>query len=196
MSTVLYFSNSCQHSQKLLQYLSRSPQAKDIHFVCVDKRAKQPDGSVHIILPNGSNLLLPPNVTRVPALLLLKKNNHVLFGDDIMRYLQPQEARQTEQATQGNGEPSAYAFGSGGGSWGVSSDSFSFWDQSADSLMAEGDGGLRQMHNYATPGMVSEIETPDDNYEPDKVDASQMERYQAGRSEMDTMTKGMFRPNI
>lgn len=197
MSSVLYFSNSCKNCSALLHFLSRSPQSKDIHFVCIDNRVRQPDGSVHIKLPNGSSLLLPPNVTRVPALLLLKKGNHVLFGDDIMNFLKPQEVQYDNQATSGNGEPMAYAFGAGGGaSWGVASDSYSFVDQDPDSLLAQGDGGMRQMHNYATPGHMSEIETPPDNYAPDKVDPNQLEKYQNNRSSMDTMTKSMFRPNI
>jgi len=82
MSSVLYFSNYCDNCKKLLHFLSRSPQSKEMHFVCIDKRQKQSNGSTHVILPNGSQILLPPNITRVPALLLLNKSNHVLFGDD------------------------------------------------------------------------------------------------------------------
>lgn len=196
MSSVLYFSNHCDNCKQLLHFLSRSPQAKEIHFVCVDKRVKQKDGSTHVILPNGSALLLPPNVTRVPALLLLNKGNHVLFGGDIMNFLRPTETRYEEAATMGNGEPMAYAFGAGSSGWGVESDSYSFVDQDADSLLATGDGGLRQMHNYVTPDFVADIETPPDNYSPDKVDPKQLEKYQTNRSAMDESTRSMIRPNI
>ena len=139
-------------------------------------------------------ILLPPNVTRVPALLLLNKSNHVLFGDDIMNYLRPQEVQLSNQATEGNGEPSAFMFGSGGGGWGVVSDNYSFLDQDSESLMAQGDGGLRQMHSYATPDFVTDIETPPDNYSPDKVAPNQLEQYQSGRDNMDQNTRQMFRP--
>lgn len=196
MSSVLYFSNHCDNCKQLLQFLSRSPQAKDIYFVCVDKRVKQNDGSTHIILPNGSALLLPPNITRVPALLLLNKGNHVLFGSDITNFLRPAEIAYDNLATMGNGEPIAYAFGSGSSGWGVESDSYSFVDQDPESLLATGNGGLRQMHNYVTPDFVGEIETPPDNYAPDKVDPQQLEKYQNNRSAMDVASKSMMRPNI
>lgn len=195
MSSVLYFSNHCENCKKLLHFLSRSPQSKEMHFVCIDKRQRQTNGSTHIVLPNGSEILLPPNVTRVPALLLLNKSNHVLFGDDIMNYLRPQEVQLSNQATEGNGEPSAFMFGSGGGGgWGVVSDNYSFLDQDPESLMAQGDGGLRQMHSYATPDFMTDIETPPDNYSPDKVAPNQLEQYQSGRDSMDQNTKQMFRP--
>jgi len=196
MSSVLYFSNHCDNCKQLLHFLSRSPQAKDIHFVCVDKRVRQNDGSTHVILPNGSALLLPPNITRVPALLLLNKGNHVLFGSDITNFLRPTEIAHDNVATMGNGEPMAFAFGSGSSGWGVESDSYSFVDQDPESLLATGDGGLRQMHNYVTPDFVAEIETPPDNYSPDKVDPQQLEKYQNNRTAMDAASKSMMRPNI
>lgn len=195
MSSVLYFSNYCDNCKKLLHFLSRSPQSKEMHFVCIDKRQRQSNGSTHVILPNGSQILLPPNITRVPALLLLNKSNHVLFGDDIMNYLRPQEINLNEQATGGNGEPSAFMFGNGGGGgWGVVSDNYSFLDQDPESLLAQGDGGLRQMHSYATPDFVNNIETPPDTYAPDKVAPNHLEQFQKNRDNMDQSTRQMFRP--
>ena len=181
MSSVLYFSNYCDNCKKLLHFLSRSPQAKDMHFVCIDKREKQSNGSTHVILANGSQILLPPNITRVPALLLLNKSNHVLFGSDIMNFLRPQEVEIDNQATEGNGEPSAFMFSSGGYSLGVNSDRFSFLDQDPESMLAKGDGGLRQMYNYATPDMVSNISTPPDDYTPDKVGEISLEKLREQR---------------
>ena len=194
MSSVLYFSNYCDNCKKLLHFLSRSPQAKDMHFVCIDKREKQSNGSTHVILANGSQILLPPNITRVPALLLLNKSNHVLFGSDIMNFLRPQEVEIDNQATQGNGEPSAFMFSGSGYSLGVNSDRFSFLDQDPESMLAKGDGGLRQMYNYATPDMVSNISTPPDDYTPDKVAPNQLEQIQQNRDAMDNNTRQMFRP--
>ena len=194
MSSVLYFSNYCDNCKKLLHFLSRSPQAKEMHFVCIDKREKQSNGATHVILPNGSQILLPPNITRVPALLLLDKSNHVLFGSDIMNYLQPQEVELDNKATEGNGEPSSYMFSPGGSSLGVNSDRFSFLDQDPESMLAKGDGGLRQMYNYATPDMVTSISTPPDNYTPDKVAPTQLEKFQQNRETMDNDTRQMFRP--
>ena len=196
MSSVLYFSNYCENCKKLLHFLSRSPQSKEMHFVCIDKREKQSNGSTHVILPNGSQILLPPNITSVSALLLLDISNHVLFGSDIMNYLRPQEVELDNQATEGNGEPSAFMFsGNGSGaSLGVNSDRYSFLDQDPESMLAKGDGGLRQMYNYATPDTITSISTPPDNYTPDKVEPNQLEKFQQSRDSMDNNTRQMFRP--
>lgn len=162
--------------------------------MCIDKRQRQSNGSTHVVLPNGSEVLLPPNVTRVPALLLLNKSNHVLFGDDIMNYLRPQEVQLNDQATFGNGEPMAFMFGGGGSGWGVVSDNYSFLDQDPDSMLTQGDGGMRQMHNYATPDFMTNIDTPPDNYSPDKVAPNQLEQFQQNRDVMDKNTRELFRP--
>jgi hypothetical protein len=33
---------------------------------------------------------------------------------------------------------------------GVASDTYSFWDQSSEEMLAKGNGGMRQMYNYST----------------------------------------------
>jgi hypothetical protein len=65
---------------------------------------------------------------------------------------------------------------------GVVSDNFSFLDQSSDSLSAKGDGGLRQLHQYATLEYVDKIETPPDNYVPDKIGEVSLESLQQQRN--------------
>ena len=86
-------------------------------------------------------------------------------------------------AERGNGEPSAFALNAmGGGGFGVVSDNYSFLDQTADSLSAKGDGGLRQLHQYATVEMRDNIDTPPDNYTPDKVGDVSMEQLQQQRN--------------
>jgi hypothetical protein len=80
MSAALYYSNYCDHCKELLMKISRTKISDDIHFICIDKRVKQNDGSTHIILENGQHLLLPPNVTKVPSILLLHHGNRVIDG--------------------------------------------------------------------------------------------------------------------
>ena len=58
----------------------------------------------------------------------------------------------------------------------------SFLDQSSDSLSAKGDGGLRQLHQYATLEYVDKIETPPDNYVPDKIGEVSLESLQQQRN--------------
>jgi hypothetical protein len=148
MSSILYYSNFCEHSKKLISKLSKTDAAKKIHFICVDKRVKEQNGKIFIILENGQKIIMPENVTRVPALLLLNGGYNVLYGESIMSYLTPQMKEEVQIATKNNMEPMAFGFGGGGSFGNVVSDSYSFWDQNDDDLKATGNGGMRQMHNY------------------------------------------------
>jgi len=180
MSSVLYYSNHCKNSKTLLAFLSKTTVKNDMHFVCIDQRVKK-DGRIYVIMTNGSHLPLPESVTGVPALLLLNKGNHVIFGEEILKILKPIDEERTMVANRGNGEPSAYAFGDAG-MCGVASDQYSYLDQDASSMAAKGDGGLRQMHSYATINMRDDIDTPVDNYVPDKIGSVDMEQINANRN--------------
>jgi hypothetical protein len=148
MSCILYYSKYCEVSKKYLQILSKSQSQKDIHFICIDKRIKEANNKTYIILENGQKIILPENVTRVPALLLLNKGYQVLYGEQILDFLKPRQEEEVRKATQNNMEPMAFSFGSGGGFGDVVSDSYSFLDQAPEDLEAKGNGGMRQMHNY------------------------------------------------
>ena len=148
MSCILYYSNFCDHSKKLLQNISKSSLIDDIHFICIDKRIKEKDGKIYIILENGQKLIMPDNVDKVPALLLLS-NFNVLYGEDIYNYAKPKQTQMVSQATMNNMEPIAYCLG-GGAYGGIVSDNFSFLDMDSESLQAKGNGGLRQLHNYVS----------------------------------------------
>jgi hypothetical protein len=153
-----------------MQILSKSQVSKEIHFVCIDNRYKDKDGKMMIALENNQNIVLPPQVTKVPALLLLNQGHRVLFGKEISDHFQPREDDNNMMATSSNGEPLAFSLGSDNiGGFGVMSDSYSFWDQGHEELSAKGQGGLRQMYNYASINFDGSIETPPDTYTPDKV---------------------------
>jgi hypothetical protein len=184
MSSIIYYSNSCDRCKSVLTALSKSRVQDDIHFLCIDKRVKSGTGAWHIITETGEKVLLPPQVNRVPALLLLNKGHQVLYGDQILQHFQPKNASLNDVATGFNGEPNAFALGreSMGGGFGVASDNYSFLDQSADELSAKGNGGMRQLYNYATIDLVDKIETPPDTYSPDKVGSVSLEQLQNKRS--------------
>lgn len=148
MSSILYYSKYCEVSKKYLQLLSKSDIQKDIHFICIDKRVKDPSGKTFIILENGQKIILPENVTKVPALLLLNEGYQVLYGEQILHHLKPRQQQEVRQATQNNMEPMAFSLGGGGGFGDIVSDQYSFLDQDPDELKADGNGGMRQMHNY------------------------------------------------
>ena len=163
MSSILYYSKFCEHSNKLLQTLSKTTQ-KDIHFICIDKRVKDSNNKMFIVLENGQKIIMPENVNRVPALLLLNQNYQVLYGEAILNHLKPKQEVAVRQATQNNMEPMAFSFGSGG--FGdIISDAYSFLDQGSEELQAKGNGGMRQMHNYVDLNYSDKISTPNDEQE-------------------------------
>jgi hypothetical protein len=160
MSSILYYSNFCEHSKKLLQTLSKTQMNKDIHFICIDKRIKDPSGKIFIVLENGQKIIMPDNISKVPALLLLQNNYQVLYGDNIYKFFQPKQDVITKQATNNNMEPMAFSLGG----CGIVSDQYSFLDMDSDSLNTKGSGGLRQMHSYVPLNYSDTITTPDDDF--------------------------------
>jgi hypothetical protein len=163
MSSILYYSNYCEHSKKLLQSISKIDVGKEIHFICIDKRTKDANNKIFIVLENGQKIIMPENVNRVPALLLLNQGFNVLYGEAIMQHLKPKQEAQIKQATSNNLEPMAFSFG--GGMSNIVSDNYSFLDMDSESLAAKGNGGIRQMHNYVDLNYSDQISTPADEQE-------------------------------
>lgn len=179
MSQILYYSNYCENCKNLLQKISKSKVKEDMHFICIDQRVQKSNGATYVVLENTQEIVLPPTVNRVPALLLLNKSHHVIFGEDIYKHLQPIEENINNVATAYNGEPEAFALN--GGLFGVASDNYSFLDQNPESLSAKGDGGMRQLYNYATISHDDNIQTPPDTYSPDTIGNISMEQLQEQR---------------
>ncbi len=163
MSSILYYSNFCEHSKKLLQSLSKTHVSKEIHFICIDKRERDQNGKINIILENGQKIVMPENVTKVPALLLLNQGYQVLYGDNIYNYMKPKQETVTRQATNNNMEPMAFSLGGGG--FGIVSDNYSFLDMDSEELNTKGNGGMRQMHNYVPLNHSDIITTPKDDFD-------------------------------
>ena len=154
MSTILYYSNFCNHSRNIVQILSKNDNRNDIHFICIDKRTKEGE-KTFILLENNQKIILPNIVTRVPALLLLNQGYSVIFGEDILAHFKPKEQLQIKQATQNNMEPMAFTFANSGS---IVSDQYSFLDMDADALTTQGNGGMRQMHNYVDLNMQNAMD--------------------------------------
>lgn len=131
MSSVLYYSNFCEPSKKLLQAIGKM-QINDMHFICIDNRVKDSSGKIYIQLQNGQKIIMPEHITGVPALMLLNQNYKVIYGNDIYNYIKPTQQIQVKQATQNNMVPQAAqdgfdSFGGFGGN-GIASDNYSFLD--------------------------------------------------------------------
>ena len=180
---VLYYSNYCEKCKEILPVLAQSQAKKDIHFVCIDNRIKKEDNCIYIILENQKELILPPNITKVPALLLLNRGSQVLFGKQILEHIQPRQMESNSRDSFIPSEPMAFSLNDIN-NFGVMSDNYSFLDQSVDSLSAKGDGGLRQLRNNVTLEYTDNIETPPDDYVLNKVDSCSLEKAKAERDSL------------
>lgn len=181
MSTILYYSNYCENSKLLLANISNSNIKNDMHFISIDKRTQKNNGATYIQLENGQEILLPPTINKVPALLLLNKGHKVLFGNEINQYLEPKQVIEQNIATSNNGEPLAFSL-CGNNCFGVASDNYSFLDQDSDELSAKGNGGLRQQHHYSVLDHNGPtIETPPDNYDSNTIGNVSIEQLQQKR---------------
>jgi len=177
MSSVLYYSKYCENCKKLLYELGKTEIQKDIHFLSIDKRVNR-GSKIYIILDNGNEIFMPPNIISVPSLLLLNRGNKLLVGTDVINFFKPQIMGEKTKATSMNMEPLAFS----GYEMGTSmSDTYSYLDQSPDEMNAKGNGGLRQMHSFVKLNHNDKIETPPDDYEPDKVGQVDMGKLQAAR---------------
>jgi len=175
MSCIVYYSNYCEPSKKLLQTLAKSRLKEQVHFICIDQRFKDAQNRTMIEL-NGQVLTLPACVSKVPALYLIDANRAV-FGDDIYKQFAPAETAINHVETRGHGEPECF-----NSNMTTMSDAYSYWDQPPEELEAKGNGGMRQIHNFAPIDQHFSIQTPKDDYEPDKIKGTKtLEEYKAER---------------
>ena len=179
---ILYYSNFCSSCREILPKLSQSHIKNEIHFLCIDNRIKKPDNSIYIILSNQKEILLPPIINRVPSLMLLNRGSQVLHGKDIMEYLQPVKTNNVINLTNAPNDPEAFCL-TDINNYGVSSDNYSFLDQTVESLSAKGNGGLRQLRNNVLLEQTDLIETPPDNYTPNRIGEMSIEKMQRDREQ-------------
>lgn len=168
---ILYYSNYCKHSQKLLQTLAKGNLVDKISFVCIDKRSHDPKtNQTFILLENGGKVVIPPNLHNVPALLLIKQKYKILLGDEILKYFHPQMKQLSQPAGNPNIEPQGYPLGMFSGGTNIMSEQFTYYNMTPDELSAKGKGGQRQLYNYVSAtDDLKFINTPPDTYRPDKL---------------------------
>lgn len=112
---IIYYSKFCKYCDNVLQYIVRNNLTDRFSFINVDKRSSHPKTNQIIVhLDNGSAVSLPPNVVHVPSLCLVSQKYTVLVGNKIIEYLEPIVKNRGYTATQMNGEPSFFSFGSSG----------------------------------------------------------------------------------
>ena len=180
---LLFFSELCKHSQELIGTMKQKNLLDKVQLVCIDNRYIE-NNVTYIYLNPSQTMPLPPMITCVPTLCIMP-NYEILKGGQIMDYFAPMSKNIEDEREQLNMEPNAFSLDSEtNGSFGVSSDSFSFWDTNSDDLSAQGNGGIRQMYTYAsiesTNSHSEQIYTPaeqaDDKPAPVSLDQIQQQR--------------------
>lgn len=174
---ILYYSNHCNYSQKVIQHIAKTGLIDKISCICIDKRQRDHNNNNTIItLDNGKKVGLPHTIQNVPALLRVSKNYTVLFGDSqIIEYLNQQYGSQQLKSDilQRNGEPGGYSFNANsGGSFNsiVSSEKFTDYNLTPEDLNAKGTSKSRDLHNYVpATHEIGPIEAPPETYKPDKI---------------------------
>ena len=176
---ILYYSNYCKNSKKVLQSLAKTNVKEKISFICIDNRRVDPKtNQTMIMLENGKMVIMPPNLVYVPSLLLVKDKYKLLLGDQIIEHLRP--AIIESGAVQTNGEHMCYDFNQT--SSGVMYESFTFYDMSPEELSAKGNSERRSMHNYVSARTDKlTINTPPDTYSPNKIGDVSIENLQQQR---------------
>jgi hypothetical protein len=172
---ILYYSNHCPHSQKIIHFISRAGLIDKLNAICIDKRTVDPhSGQIFISLENGKKIMLPPNIQTVPALLIVKQNYRALFGKDILAYFEPLIKEKTQQAQQQQGEPIGMPLAASNAGVSIHSEQYTLYDLSPEDLSAKSTSAKRPMYQYvsAQSHQPFQIPTPPDTYRPDKVDSS------------------------
>ena len=170
---ILYYSNHCKHSQNVIQTLVKGNMTDKLSFICIDKRSKDPKtNQIFILLENGTKILMPPNLYNVPALLLVSQKFQFIYGNDIIqRFHKDIVTRNTKTTKINGGEPMAYHLGTSSYGSNILSEKYTPYGLTPEELSAKGIGRNRSLHNYVSVNDDSMfIETPADNYHPDKVD--------------------------
>jgi len=164
---VLYYSNNCKHCQKLLAHLAKIGVLEKYNFICIDRRSVDPNTrQVSITLDRGVKASLPPNVSRVPTLLLVNQKFTAIIGDEIYNYVNANVKKNqdpTNLAVENGGEPIGYILSPSSGGVNIISETYTMYNAPPEELSAKGTGGTRQMHNYVSVNRDQiSIQTPQD----------------------------------
>jgi hypothetical protein len=166
MSDIFYYSNYCNHSKRVIEFISKNNIIEKLSCICIDKRFKDPQTNhLLIILENGKNTSMPPSVNNVPALLKVRHNHTVVIGSEaIIQYFREDKFYVNTQQTQSNilqtnVEPISYDFG------------LSKTDISSEKYSDYGATNVNQLNNYVEVNSNQKmINPPEEKYKADKLD--------------------------
>jgi hypothetical protein len=162
----------------VIQYISKNNLIDKISCICIDKRSRDSKNHLIIHLENGKTFSMPPSIQSVPAILRKSQNYTVVSGaEQIISYIQSQPKYTNTQQTQSailnnNVEPISFEFMGSQNNNNISSDKFTNYNTHHEVLSAQGNGIERPLHNYVGVDNNQFINTPEDNYQADKLPAS------------------------
>ena len=93
--------------------------------------------------------------------------------------LKPKNKELNTAATKHNLEPLAFSVTEMNGM----SDNYSYLDMTSEELSAKGNGGTRIIHNFSLLQQNQSIETPNDDYEPNKVNEEELQKFEKQRNQ-------------
>lgn len=167
MPEILYYSTFCERCADLLNLLAHK-KPPDVMYFSVDTR-EVVNNVTYLILSNGSRVVLPVTITKVPALLCMDEatnKNIVIFGKDLYTHF---NVKNPEDKSIDNNNVEVQSYRLTNGATFVTSDTFSFLNTDNSDLMAQGDGGLQQLHHYSALDAYHNINTPNEDYTPNTI---------------------------
>lgn len=164
---ILYYSSHCPHSNNILKKISKSLVKDDFCYISLDNRFLKNE-KFFVTLRNGEEFEIDTSVDKVPALMLKGYGNRVIFGNEIFNFIDMKEKE--KNISNDIFEPSPFSLSSSNDN--VVSDNYSFLDIPNEEFnAASGNSGMLQPfnYNYASIDYDSYMNTPPDEYVPDKI---------------------------
>lgn len=160
MPDIFYYSNYCEHSKKVLEFIYKNNLIDKLSCICIDNRTRdQQNNNIIVLLENGPKVYLPPSVQSVPTILMKSRNHTTIHGyKSIIEFLQKGDYYANNQETnskilQENFEP--ISFGSS--------------KQSSNFMEYNLNNSNKDMGNLVSVNSLNSIHAPDENYKPDKL---------------------------
>jgi len=184
---ILYYSNFCKHSQKVVQFIVKNNLTQQLSCICVDQRRRDNNNNqMYVVLENGKQVVLPPNLQSIPAVLCVKRNYTLVLGTDpIIEYLQtkfqlsqantyenPYIKQDAQNYRPQQREPANYDWSNRSNFSNIFSESFTSFSMTNDDLSARSTSARRPLYNYTPVDQQFKIDTPEDTYRPDKVSSN------------------------
>lgn len=187
---IFYYSNLCPHSQKVVQFVVKHQLNDKLSCICVDKRKRDVNNNqTVVVLENGKQVMLPPNLQSIPAILCVKKNYVLVMGTDpIIEYLKsffglspdsndlfehPNHPSTAVNRRPQSQDPIGFELVNGPSSnTGIYSEPFTGYNLEPEDLAGQSQSSNRPIYEYTPVDKQIFIDTPEDKYRPDKVSSN------------------------